>query len=101
MRINVGGSTALVIAYGLRVGQTEDSRLPAQRLRGSRLHPVEQATILFVPEGSNNDQDQVDQRPDPESSKRYQLQEARSNFTDVETVNAKHAEKEAQEQRRE
>jgi hypothetical protein len=56
---------------------------------------------VCVTERSDDDHDEIDQRPDAEAPKREQLKNSSANLAGVKTMYAKEAEEEAQQSRRE
>src|SRR5690606_1029178 len=74
------------------------------RIRGllavSDSGPLGQLVALLIGEGADGDHDQVDQRPDAQAAEGDDLQDAGADLADVEAVDAKHAEEEAQQKGR-
>src|SRR6185295_1145776 len=74
-----------------------DQALGAGPLDRAALHPLEGASPLLVGKGSDQNHDQVDQDPEAEKpTDRDDDQDPRSDFADIETVNAKEADEEAE-----
>ena len=63
------------------------------------LCPNVDLSTVAVAKGTGEDQDHVDQPPDPEPADREELKEAGANFSDIETVRAEDAEEEAEKSR--
>lgn len=65
---------------------------------GACSSPLRKLIALLVGEGTDDDHDEVDQRPDAEAAEGDQLQDAGADLADVEAVRAEAAEKEAQQE---
>jgi hypothetical protein len=61
-----------------------------------RLGPIEHAATFAVPEGPDRNQNEIDQGPNTERPECQQLNDTRSDFPEVKTMNAEHAHEETQ-----
>src|SRR5687768_13996167 len=79
--------------------EQRDRRTLSVRSR-CRLGPIEHAATFAVPEGPDRNQNEIDQGPNTERPECQQLNDARSDFPEVKTMNAEHAHEDTQQQRR-
>src|SRR5688572_18014520 len=68
--------------------------------RRARSRPLDDLLPFAVGERPDDDVDHVDEPPDPEAAEREQLQQARADLAGVEAMGAEHAEREAEQKRR-
>jgi hypothetical protein len=64
------------------------------------LSPLRDSVASLVGEGPDHDEDEVNEHPDSNAAKRQQLQYASTDFANVEPVDAKKSEEEAQQKGR-
>ena len=64
-----------------------------------RYLPVDDEPAIRIGEFAHDDDDQIDQRPDTAASQRNELQNARSDLADIETVDTERSCEEAEQQR--
>src|SRR6185437_8776129 len=60
--------------------------------------PHKHGSALFILEGADNDQNEIDQHPDAEAAECYEFKDARSDLADIEAVDSQHADQKAQQQ---
>ena len=71
----------------------------ALRVVHKLIRPNNDGSTLFVLEGTDNNHNKIDNRPNEQASEGKNLEYARSNLADIKPVYAKHSEEPAQQKR--